>query len=370
MRGKKRFISKSLIILLAIFLSVVTVIGLSKIIFKEMQNEQEMMKNYESKKEKCQLLKDIGKESIQEGVGIDTRMIVNDEVQYQIYNDNNNIIFYYYLQDDSETYNATITLSNEYRIIKEEYSVEIESLDEYIKSYNSGNRFLSVMYGIIVVLLIYIVICVLILIIPILKQIDLGHGWRYTKYRLTAKELYKQVMAESKSDYNWTVPARELVRICKKISFPKNYAIDIKIAILNLFANLENRQICGGDRYINNPADEKAVQYSYNSLYKCDKEEAIEARKRYLNEKIKTASFVSRCDLLYHPDPTFRRIQEEWRKAKFEEYISKRKIDFKRLDKVLKSSFTELIKTAESNGEFKEDDKIAKEIITKLFKIN
>ena len=109
---KKRFISKLFIILLAISLSVVTVIISSKIIFEKMQNEQEMMSNYENKKEKCELLKDIAKESIQEGVGIDTRKISNDEVQYRIYNDNESIIFYYYLQEDSTTehrYNATIT---------------------------------------------------------------------------------------------------------------------------------------------------------------------------------------------------------------------------------------------------------------------
>ena len=37
-------------------------------------------------KAKCELLKDIAKESIQEGVGIEiTRKISNDEVQYRIY---------------------------------------------------------------------------------------------------------------------------------------------------------------------------------------------------------------------------------------------------------------------------------------------
>ena len=388
---KKRFISKLFIILLAISLSVVTVIISSKIIFEKMQNEQEMMSNYENKKEKCELLKDIAKESIQEGVGIDTRKISNDEVQYRIYNDNESIIFYYYLQEDSTTehrYNATITLSNEYRILEEEYSIEIESLDEYIKSYNSGNRFLSVMYAILLVLGFYFLLCILVIIISFLLKICVDkkkkklvnnnllggkdtmnflgqryliHGWRDSEHVLTAKELHERVMTDSKSDYNWIAPARELVRICKKTSFPSDYALDIKIAILNCFANIEHRANCGGDRYCDDSADKEAVQYCYNSLYGIDNEEAIVARKRYLTEMIDTASYVRFMDSLYHPGPTFKKLREDWSKSKFEEYISQEKIDFKQLIETLRSSFTEVITTAESNGKYEEEEKKDKE---------
>lgn len=184
---KKRFISKLFIMLLAISLNVVTVIISSKIIFEKMQNEQEMMSNYETKKEKCELLKDIAKESIQEGVGIDTRKISNDEIQYRIYNDNENIIFYYYLQEDSITehrYNATITLSNEYRILEEEYSIETESLDEYIKSYNSESRILSVMYAVLLVLGFYFLLSILVIIILfLLKKQNRMENLKRTKKR-------------------------------------------------------------------------------------------------------------------------------------------------------------------------------------------
>lgn len=146
-----------------------------------------------------------------------------------------------------------------------------------------------------------------------------GH---YGKYLLTAKQLYERVLNDSsESDYNWIASASELVRICEKTSFPTEYAIAIKCAILNCFANIEHGGNCGGDRYINDPADQKAVQKCYNSLYRVEDKEAVSARKRYLAEMITTASYIRIFDLLYHPGPTFIELQEKWIKSKIPEYI-------------------------------------------------
>lgn len=168
---------------------------------------------------------------------------------------------------------------------------------------------------------------------------------------LSAKEIYERVMEDSKSDYNWIAPARKLVRICKKTSFPTDYAIDIKIAILNCFANIEHRANCGGDKYRDNPEDLEAVHYCYNSLYELDKEEAINARKYYLSEMIKSASYVrSSFDSLYHSGPTYRDISEQWRNSKFEEYISQKEIDFVKLLKTLHNDFVDTIKKQRKMG--------------------
>lgn len=392
MKGKKWFVSERFIILFVIILTIVAIIISSNVIFNHMQNEQEMISSYEDKKQKCELLKDIANESIQEKIGIDTRKISNDEIQYRIYNDNESIIFYYYLKDDSTSeprYNATITLSNEYRILQEEYSIEIESFDEYIKSYNRVNRLLSVMYATMYVIGFYMFIVILVIIISFLLKICIDrkkkqlinnnnsegkdtisffgqrylvHGWRGKDQVLTAKELYERVMEDSKFDYNWIAPASELVRICKKTSFPTDYATDIKIAILNCFANIEHRANSGSDRYIDNPADKEAVQYCYNSLYGIDNERAINARQYYLSEMIITASYVS-CtfDSLYHPGSTYRNLCENWRKSKFDEYISKEEIEFKKLVETLHNDFANVIKKAQANGDFEEDEKKDKE---------
>ncbi len=112
------------------------------------------------------------------------------------------------------------------------------------------------------------------------------------KHLLTAKQLYERIMQDSKHDYNWLAPARELVRICKKAKFPEEYAIPIKTAILNCFANIEHRANCGEGRYNDNQADREAVQYCYNSLYGINTEKVVSTRKKYLNEIISTATYV------------------------------------------------------------------------------
>ena len=184
------------------------------------------------------------------------------------------------------------------------------------------------------------------------------NGWHGDTYSLTAKQLSERVLNDSKSDYNWIAPARELVRICKKSSFPDEEALTIKVAILNCFSNIEHRANSGGDRYRTDPEDEEAVEYCYNSLYGIDLEEAISARKYYLTEMISTASYVRvMFDSLYHPGPTFRKLREDWNKSKFEECISQENIDFKQLVKTLHNDFAETVKTAEANGDFEEDEK-------------
>ena len=188
-------------------------------------------------------------------------------------------------------------------------------------------------------------------------------------YSLTAKQLYERILDDSKSDYNWIASASELVRICKKTSFPTEYALAIKCAILNCFANIEQRANCGGDRYINKSADQEAVQECYNSLYGVEDEEAVLARRRYLAEIVATASYTRIFDSLYHPGPTFRKLRKDWNKSKVQEYISKEKIDFKQLIEVLHGEFVEIIKKAEVDGAFEEDERAEKESWKKFYEM-
>lgn len=186
-------------------------------------------------------------------------------------------------------------------------------------------------------------------------------------YSLTAKQLYERILDDSKSDYNWIASASELVRICKKTGFPNKYALAIECAILNCFANIEHRANCGGDRYIDKPADQEAVQECYNSLYQVEDEEAISARKRYLAEMIARASDIRIFDPFYHPGPTFRKLRKDWIKSKLQEYISQERIDFKQLVEVLHNEFVKLIKKAEADGAFDEDDKAERESWKKCY---
>lgn len=191
-----------------------------------------------------------------------------------------------------------------------------------------------------------------------------------TEHRMTAKQLCERIKDDSKSDYGWICPVRELVRVCKMPDFPAKYAIIIKVAILNCFASIEHRANHGGDRYWTDPSDEKAVEYCYNSLYGVDPEETVSARAGFLTEMITTACYIRVFDPHYHHGPTYRKLREDWIKSKFEEYISKENVDFKKLVEILKVEFSEIVKKAEDNGDFEEDDKKDREEMVKIAKKN
>lgn len=175
---------------------------------------------------------------------------------------------------------------------------------------------------------------------------------------LTAEQIYERIVDSNKLPYNRNAfPARELVRICEMQDFPTKYALLIKCAILDFFANKEHIANCGGSRYIDEPGDPEAVQECYNSLYQVKDEEAISARRRYLTEMIAKASYLRIRNSLYHPGPTQKKLREDWIESKVQEYISKEEINFEKLIKDLHNEFVELIKKEEKKGSFDEDDK-------------
>ena len=181
--------------------------------------------------------------------------------------------------------------------------------------------------------------------------------WFGERHSFTAKQLYERILEDRKSDYSWIAPASELVRVCKKKHFPAEYAVMIKSAILNCFANVEHRANCGGGRYKDRPGTKEAVEECYNSLYGVEKEEAISARKRYLSEMVASASYTGLWDPLYHPGPTFKKLRQDWNRAKVEKYFSYKEINFSTLVKVLRKEFEEIVKKAEEEGAFDEDKK-------------
>lgn len=186
---------------------------------------------------------------------------------------------------------------------------------------------------------------------------------------MTAKQLYERIVQDSKSDYNWIAPASELVRVCKCTGFPTEYALTIKVAILNCFANIESRANLGGDRYLTKPADAEAVQECFNSMYGIDREDVVSARRYYLTEMLKYATYTRIFDSLYHPGKTFRKLREDFITNKVEENISKKKIDFKTLVNTSKNEFAEAVRIADSKGAFIEDEEKDKKKWTNFLKI-
>ena len=150
----------------------------------------------------------------------------------------------------------------------------------------------------------------------LLDKILLKKGAKFTfkkhngeERTMRAKDIYEIIIGQSKdSDYNWMAPAIELVKLCKNQEFPIEYAVDIEVAILNCFANIEARVNRGGDKYATKENDAIAVQYCYDELGRLaqstDDEELKNTirtvRTRYLKEMISSAVNTSTRYVYFH----------------------------------------------------------------------
>ena len=114
---------------------------------------------------------------------------------------------------------------------------------------------------------------------------------------LCVLQLYikKVIEASKKSNYNWIASATDLIYICNKKDLPIEYAIDIKVAILNCFATLINSE----NESRGKETDIYAVYHAYNSLYGVENENAIVARKNFLRGFLRKIIFESLCFLAY-----------------------------------------------------------------------
>lgn len=190
-------------------------------------------------------------------------------------------------------------------------------------------------------------------------------GWRGTKHSLTAKQLYERVEKDSQSDYNWIASATELVRVCNEPSFPEMYANAIKIIILNCFANLELQK----EYPSSGEATDKAAVYSCYYSLPSEDETVIKVKHKYLTAIITGITKYTQCEvrLPLHPGPTYRKMCEEWEKAKFDEYADKKDIDFDELRETLYDDFEQMIKSAEEAGVFEADDAEYREELRKFW---
>lgn len=120
--------------LLAVALAVAIIAVAYNVIYNNIVTDDLTMRhNYDTAKEKHESLKLIAKDSIDEGHGIRINQLSKARVQFKIYNDGDNIILHYYINEkngDKYPYMATITLSNDYEILDEEYS-EAAKYEDY-----------------------------------------------------------------------------------------------------------------------------------------------------------------------------------------------------------------------------------------------
>lgn len=190
-------------------------------------------------------------------------------------------------------------------------------------------------------------------------------GWHGDTQSLTAKELYERVLKDSKSDYNWIASATELVRVCNDPCFPEMYSVGIKLIILNCFADLETKKEIPSHR---ESTDNEAVYSCYHSLPSTD-ETVIKVKAKYLNAIITAITMYTQSEvrLPIHIGQTYRKMVEEWKKEKFDKYVSVEKIDFDQLREDLYADFDRMVKTAEEEGAFEKDYEEYREEMRKLW---
>lgn len=190
-------------------------------------------------------------------------------------------------------------------------------------------------------------------------------SWHGDIHSLTAKALYERVLEDSKSDYNWIASATELVKVCNDPCFPEMYAVGIKMIILNCFANLELQK-----EYPSRceSTDMEAVYSCYNSLPSAD-ETAKKVKEKYLTAVITGITKYTQSEVRFpiHIGATYRQKVEEWKRAKFDEYVSVAEIDFDQLREDLYTDFDRMVKTAEEEGAFEKDDEEYREEMRKFW---
>ena len=152
MKTKRRRV-KILMGCLVLIVAIAIVAVSSNIIYEKSLrlDDSVVRENYEAEKENYELLKTIAEDCIEEGKGINTQKILNEDICFKVYNKGENIIFHYYIDEenfDNDPIKATITLSKDYKILDEEYA-EISSYENYERNCQISRRSLSVVLSLI-----------------------------------------------------------------------------------------------------------------------------------------------------------------------------------------------------------------------------
>lgn len=138
------------------------------------------------------------------------------------------------------------------------------------------------------------------------------------RHVMTDRELRTLIIKQSrKSDYNWLAPANELLKTCNDPKFNKDYAKDIKVAIVNCYANFLKGDCPGNIVYAFD---------AYNELFECNDERVLEARKKFLKAFIRRNIFWNKH--FGNIDETFWKAKDRWVDDTAEKLLEVRQVSF------------------------------------------
>lgn len=135
------------------------VILIANFLYPSMLKMENLEQTYKEKKESCEFLKTVAKDSIEEGKNINKKNI-SDNIEYEIKEEEDKIVFSYNIIDeesDDVEYYAKITLNKDYKIIEEDYEPELVSYEKYMHDNESVLKFFSYLVSFLIIIAIYLI---------------------------------------------------------------------------------------------------------------------------------------------------------------------------------------------------------------------
>lgn len=165
---------------------------------------------------------------------------------------------------------------------------------------------------------------------------------------MSDKALRDKIVEQSKkSNYNWLAPADELIKVCNNPKFDRAYAKDIKVAIVNCYANFLRGDCPGSIVY---------AYDAYNQLYDTTEnmvdKQVLEVRKKFLKAFIRRNIFWNKHFINIHE--TFLEAKNKWIDDTAEELLKVRWIEFASIREDLVRDFNKYIDEEMSKGNIKE----------------
>ena len=166
---------------------------------------------------------------------------------------------------------------------------------------------------------------------------------------MTPAQIYDRVMADSlNNEADWEFPMPELFRVISMKEFPRHYAKEIEIAIINHFSSLEE-----SDKFEATNEEYKVIDAIYSRLLLAEDEKKdelmISSRKRYLKAIIEKSTILA-FNFKILPILQYENLKNKWIEEKLRQYENIYGINFPCLLEVLVKEFREYIEDAYDKG--------------------
>ena len=175
----------------------------------------------------------------------------------------------------------------------------------------------------------------------------------YGRRRLmSAKKVCSLVSANSDlRDKNWQLNAENLIELCDKKHFPREYGFEIQTNILDFYGNL----LYWNDSILeSNRSNLDAVCKLYNDFYGVKDKNVKKSRADFLDSYLFYITNAYRADFS-EDKATFNKAEVAWRKEKHEKYINRDFFDFDEKFEPLNNSFAKWLTRLVEGGFLKKN---------------